>query len=35
MGAEDSAKINKRPETLKWNFFITGTIYVGYLELRN
>ena len=25
-GSEESAVINKIPELLKWNFFITGTI---------
>jgi hypothetical protein len=34
-GAEESAVINKVPELLKRKLCITGTIDVGYLELRN
>jgi hypothetical protein len=32
---EESAVIKKVPDLLKKNLFITGTIDVGYLELRN
>ena len=34
-GAEESAVINKIPELLKQNLYISGTVYAGQLELRS